>query len=231
MGRLMNAATSGALLLGLVLAGCGGGSSSTSSTNAKTSSSQSTSAPQSGTSSGAGVQTAQGASPPTGTATSAQPTEHTPKSNIKLSSTAFAEGKPIPAHYTCDGADTSPPLKWRGVPAGTVELVMIISAFNRTGPGGGELISWAVAGLKPSQKGISAGKLPPGAIVGRNSFGKNGYTLCPKKGEGLVHYLWVVYGLKHPLSVQPGFDANTISKTASHIAEYSGLTGFSYTRK
>ena len=31
-----------------------------------------------------------------------------------LTSTAFAEGAPIPVQYTCDGADVSPPLACGG---------------------------------------------------------------------------------------------------------------------
>src|SRR5262245_53758131 len=31
---------------------------------------------------------------------------------MTLTSTAFAEGAAIPAKYTCDGADGSPPLHW-----------------------------------------------------------------------------------------------------------------------
>ena len=36
--------------------------------------------------------------------------------NIQITSTAFAEGQPIPAKYTCDGSDISPPLHGRTRP-------------------------------------------------------------------------------------------------------------------
>jgi len=36
----------------------------------------------------------------------------------------------IPAKYTCDGQDSSPPLSWADVPAGTKSLVLIVD-----GPG------------------------------------------------------------------------------------------------
>jgi hypothetical protein len=38
----------------------------------------------------------------------------------------IAEGRPIPAEFTCEGADLSPPLEWFGVPAGTVGLLVTI---------------------------------------------------------------------------------------------------------
>ncbi|MFS8084156.1 MAG: YbhB/YbcL family Raf kinase inhibitor-like protein, partial [Acidobacteriota bacterium] len=38
------------------------------------------------------------------------------KMEIKVTSTAFQEGHPIPRTYTCDGVNVSPPLEWSGVP-------------------------------------------------------------------------------------------------------------------
>jgi phosphatidylethanolamine-binding protein (PEBP) family uncharacterized protein len=122
-------------------------------------------------------------------------------------------------------------LQWAGVPSGTAELVLFISNLEAKAPGGGELISWAVAGLKPTLNGISAGSLPAGAIVGRNSFGQTRYTLCPPKGSPIQHYAVVLYAMQHPVAAQPRFAANVLSKTVAHTATYSGLTGFSYKRR
>jgi phosphatidylethanolamine-binding protein (PEBP) family uncharacterized protein len=38
--------------------------------------------------------------------------------SITVSSLAFVDHAPLPARYTADGAGVSPPLQWRGVPAG-----------------------------------------------------------------------------------------------------------------
>ena len=38
---------------------------------------------------------------------------------MKLESSAFADGSPIPKKHTADGPDLSPPLAWSDVPAGT----------------------------------------------------------------------------------------------------------------
>jgi len=44
---------------------------------------------------------------------------------IKITSSAFEEGGMIPAKYTCDGADVSPPLQWDAVPEGTRSIALI----------------------------------------------------------------------------------------------------------
>jgi phosphatidylethanolamine-binding protein (PEBP) family uncharacterized protein len=230
MGRLVHATVSGVLVLGLIMVGCGGSSSTSSSTQAANAG-QTSSSQQTGTSAGAGsngTQTSAGAS---STPTTTAPKEHVPKEVLQISSPAFGEGTAIAPRYTCDGADVSPPLRWSTPPSGTVELALFISDFEGTAPGGGELISWAVAGLQPTLTGIGAGRLPAGAIVGRNSFGRARYTVCPPKGSPLQHYVVALYALQHPLGAQPGFSANALAETASHKAEYSGLTGFSYKRK
>src|SRR5437879_1933417 len=45
---------------------------------------------------------------------------------FKLTSTAFPPGGEIPAKYTCEGQDVSPPLAWTGVPPNAKSLVLII---------------------------------------------------------------------------------------------------------
>ena len=45
---------------------------------------------------------------------------------MTITSTAFANNAPIPALYTCEGRDISPPLAWSGVPAGARSLVLIV---------------------------------------------------------------------------------------------------------
>ena len=74
---------------------------------------------------------------------------------MTLSSSAFELNGAIPAKYTCDGANISPPLQWRNVPAHTVELVLFVIDDSSNGSEGG--IRWVVAGIDPSLSGIAAG--------------------------------------------------------------------------
>src|SRR2546422_846574 len=45
---------------------------------------------------------------------------------LSLTSSAFQEGDAIPTRHTCDGADVSPALSWRGAPAGTAAFALIV---------------------------------------------------------------------------------------------------------
>ncbi len=44
---------------------------------------------------------------------------------MELTSSAFQPGEMIPAKYTCDGPDVSPPLSWLDPPAGTKSFALI----------------------------------------------------------------------------------------------------------
>jgi phosphatidylethanolamine-binding protein (PEBP) family uncharacterized protein len=224
MGRLLKMAVSAELMLMLTLAGCGGSSS--------TSHSSSTAASASQTTSSAATQTSAGApSSAPNNEQASQPGEpkHFPKITLPVSSPVFSAGSKIPVRYTCDGAGTSPPLQWKAIPRGTTELALFV--FNPNSASAEKpLIYWAVTGLHPALEGISAGKLPPGAIVGRNSLGQSSYTICPPKSDGLQHYAVALLAMPHSVSATPGFNANALYKTVLHTAEYAGLAGFTYQR-
>ena len=44
---------------------------------------------------------------------------------MDLTSTAFGQGGMIPAKYSCDGSDVSPPLAWDNAPTGTKSFALI----------------------------------------------------------------------------------------------------------
>lgn len=150
--------------------------------------------------------------------------------NLEVTSPAFQEGQAIPARYTCDGVDTSPSLRWVNTPKGTAEFVLLIVGQSEHGPSGKEAIVWVATGLRPTLKGIAAGKLPAGAIVGRNSRGRTHYSICPPKGSGVRHYTVIVGALKHHLSLHRGFSINDFNQATGGTVENGALTWFTYKR-
>ena len=132
----------------------------------------------------------------------------------------------LPAEFTCDGKSTSPALRWQGAPQGTAELV--IFAMNVQPVEGKLFFDWAVGGLSPDLEEIEAGGLPKGAIVGRNSFGKAGYEICPEGGAET--YMFTVFALPKELSPAPGFDPSALRREVLDISGNVGLLALSYTR-
>jgi phosphatidylethanolamine-binding protein (PEBP) family uncharacterized protein len=132
----------------------------------------------------------------------------------------------LPAEYTCDGKNTSPALRWRGVPQGTAELALF--AMNIQPVDSKLFFDWAVAGLSPELEEIEVGKLPKGAIVGRNSFGKTGYAICPEGGSET--YMFALFALPKRLSPTQGFEPLALRKAVLDASGDVGLLALSYVR-
>ena len=117
-----------------------------------------------------------------------------------------AVGPQIPARYTCDGHDISPPIEWGPVPADTGNLVLLILGFKQKGNTTAYQVTveWALAGINPELRKIAAGEVPPGAFVGLDTDHKHHYHICPPKGK-TAQYRFELYGLPAGTKVSPYF--------------------------
>jgi phosphatidylethanolamine-binding protein (PEBP) family uncharacterized protein len=142
-----------------------------------------------------------------------------------ISATAGQPGR-LAATYTCDGDNSWPSLRWGGIPAGTAELILY--AMNVQPVAEQLFVDWAVAGLDPSLEGIKAGKLPKGAVIGTNGFGRRGYEICPS-GAGEI-YMFAIYALPRGLALPGGFDARQARKEILDVSGNVGLLPAVYAR-
>lgn len=114
---------------------------------------------------------------------------------ITVSSPAFTAGSAISQRFTCDGDNLSPPLGWSGVPAGTVEVALVVDDPDAPR---GTYVHWIVIGLDPANTKLAEGMVPPGARQVRNSAGTAAYTgPCPPGGSP-HHYRFAIYALQRP---------------------------------
>jgi Raf kinase inhibitor-like YbhB/YbcL family protein len=124
---------------------------------------------------------------------------------MKLTSTAFSEGGMIPAQYTCNGPDVSPPLNWEDVPEETKSLALI--ADDPDAPVG-TWVHWVLYNLPADthelQEDLPKTKvLPNGAMQGTNDFRKIGYGgPCPPGGTH--RYFFKLYALDELVDLNPG---------------------------
>ena len=137
---------------------------------------------------------------------------------IKVASTARTSGGVIGSRYTCGGANISPSVTWKGVPSDAKELLVFVNTLQS----GGSTLNWAVAGLSPSLHGLEAGKLPSGAIVGRNSYGRSAYSVCPGKGTAPAVVSIGVIALPRVISVHQGFAPGALTNVVSEPGARQG---------
>jgi hypothetical protein len=109
---------------------------------------------------------------------------------MNLSSSAFSENTPIPALYTCEGRDLSPPLQWRDLPAATRSLVLIVDDPDAPDPAAPKMtwVHWVLYNLPPDApglpEGVTSAGLPAGTREGLNDWQRTGYGgPCPPIGR------------------------------------------------
>ncbi|MDA7086580.1 YbhB/YbcL family Raf kinase inhibitor-like protein [Pseudomonas sp. SA3-5] len=107
---------------------------------------------------------------------------------MRLSSAAFPDQGTIPARYTCEGPDISPPLAWSGVPPGSESLVLIVDDPDAPDPAAPTTtwVHWLLYNLPPTTSELAEDlqSLPPGTLQGRNDWRRTGYGgPCPPIGS------------------------------------------------
>jgi Raf kinase inhibitor-like YbhB/YbcL family protein len=149
------------------------------------------------------------------------------KMEIKITSSAFAEGGLIPPKYTCDGADTSPPLRWDSVPEGTKSIALI--SDDPDAPVG-TWVHWVIFGLPAEIKELEESippdeTLPNGAKQGTSDFGRIGYGgPCPPSGTH--RYFFKIYALDTELDLAAGARKKQLLKAMEgHILGQGQLIG------
>lgn len=124
--------------------------------------------------------------------------DNTNMGSLELTSTAFSEGGAVPARFTCQGEDLSPPLAWRDPPIGTKSFAVIVDDPDAPDPKAPKqtFVHWVLYDLPADTRALPEGtKAPPqGARAGKNDVGKTTYSgPCPPIGRH--RYFFKVYAL------------------------------------
>lgn len=150
---------------------------------------------------------------------------------MTLSSTGFAPNGAIPATYTCEGRDISPPLAWRGTPPGTKSLALIVDDPDAPDPAAPRMtwVHWVLYNLPASTVGLAEGippaALPPGAREGINDFDRTTYGgPCPPIGRH--RYFFKLYALDAVLPGRPEINKAALEKAMQgHVLAQATLVG------
>ena len=151
---------------------------------------------------------------------------------MELTSDAFAPNTDIPALYTCEGRDQSPPLAWAGVPAGTKSLALIVDDPDAPDPAAPQRtwVHWVLYNIPPATGGLAAGvqpaALPAGTREGLNDWKRTGYGgPCPPIGRH--RYFYKLYALDAVLPVlQPATKAALEKAMQGHVLAQGELVGY-----
>lgn len=148
---------------------------------------------------------------------------------LQLISSAFSEGDRIPARYTCEGEDASPPLAWSGAPAGARSFALLCDDPDAPA---GTWHHWAAYDIPADTSELAEG-YPTEPRVGAvrqaiNDFGRSGHGgPCPPPGHGVHHYHFKLLALEVE-TLELGADARCpeVAKAAeAHVLARAELIG------
>jgi Raf kinase inhibitor-like YbhB/YbcL family protein len=167
---------------------------------------------------------------------------------LTVTSTAFKNGETIPADYTADGRNVSPPLRWSGAPAGSREFALILDDPDAPTPQ--PFVHWIMYQIPATATGLPealgmGGTVKAegltGAIQGMTGFGAYarpgsappdpGYRgPAPPAGKP-HHYHFKVYALNAPVDAKPGMTKDDLLKAMDGTIVAQGEIVGVYERK
>jgi len=144
-------------------------------------------------------------------------------SSLYLGSSAFGDGQPLPAEYTCDGAARSPPLQWSDAPAGTQSFALVLEDPDAPE---GTFGHWGAYDIPASVHQLAAGAAKSDLKQTGNDFDQSGYgPPCPPKDDKPHHYRFRVLALDvAQLPGAPGGVQDLLAATDDHVLGTAELT-------
>lgn len=148
-------------------------------------------------------------------------------SDMRLSSSAFANGDRIPRRFTREGDDVSPALSWSRAPVDSRSFAVICHDPDAplVSPGSYGFVHWVLYSIPGSVSALSEGT--EDYIQGINDFGNLGYGgPMPPASHGLHHYFfWLL-----ALDVEPDFEAgltmwSLLDKVENNVIAMNRLVG------
>lgn len=151
---------------------------------------------------------------------------------MELKSSAFEAGGAIPAKYTCEGPDVSPPLSWSDVPTGTKILALIMDDPDAPM---GTWVHWVAWNIPATARSLDEDipkrdTLANGMKQGTTDFRRIGYGgPCPPSGTH--RYFFKLYALDTTLNLPNSTTKKDLERAMQgHILKQAELMG-TYRRK
>ena len=148
-------------------------------------------------------------------------------SQLSLSSPDFSDGSFIPADYTADGQDVSPPLTWTGAPPDTQSFALVCEDLDSPSR---PFVHWLAWDIPASAREVRRG-VPPSADnyavrQGENDFRITGYRGPRPPPSPPHHYVFRLFALDTRPELEVGAPREAFAAAIKgHILAEASLTG------
>lgn len=158
--------------------------------------------------------------------------ELTCEMELFVRSDAFENRGALPAKYSADGQDVSPPLSWSAVPSGTQSLALIVEDPDAPTPN--PFVHWLLYNIPADLRGLpedvrheNPASAAKGAFQGNNSNLKVGWTgMAPPQGDTPHHYHFQLFALDKRLDLEAGAGRSALVEAmAGHVIGRGEVVG------
>ena len=124
---------------------------------------------------------------------------------MHITSPAFEHNGRVPPKYSCNGANTNPPLMIEDIPPGTKSVAIIVDDPDAPG---GTFLHWLIWDIAPTTE-IAENSAP--GTEGKNDFGKVAYGgPCPPSGTH--RYFFRVHALSTTVNLAEGSSRDDLER-------------------
>ena len=144
---------------------------------------------------------------------------------ITVTSPAFQQNGQIPAQYTCDGTQSSPPLAWAQMPPQVKSIAIVVDDPDAPG---GTYEHLVLYNLPPTERSLASqparGKTGQGAAALNSNQDAGWAPICPPNGRH--HYRFMVVGLDQQLQLPLHATSRDVDYAMrGHIIAHGQLVG------
>lgn len=144
---------------------------------------------------------------------------------MKLTSSEFDDGKPIPDKYGYEEKNVSPPLRIENVPKEAESLVLVMDDPDAEPVAGKIWTHWVLWNIPSDTTEIPEGDVPEGAVEGQTDYGEQEYG-GPNPPDHEHTYRFKLYALDSSLDLSPGSTENDLEEAMEgHVVEETQLLG------
>ncbi len=145
---------------------------------------------------------------------------------MRLTSTAFRDGGELPAKYTCDGANVSPPLAWSDAPPATRSFALVVDDPDAPDPAAPRRtwVHWVLADLPADSTGLPENARKVRGHVGVNDWNDRGWG-GPAPPIGRHRYFFKLYALDRELGLDHPTKAELERAMAGHVLAEAKMIG------
>ena len=129
--------------------------------------------------------------------------------NMKITSSVFQNGEPIPKKYGYNFENINPPLQIIDIPENTKSLVLIMDDPDAMEAVGKIWTHWLIANISPNVTIIPENTIPSNSIEGKNDFNETGYG-GPAPPDKEHTYNFTIYALNSILDIKKNFSKSEV---------------------